>query len=136
MQSIRRSAIAGALCALFVIACDSDEAKVGRISHAIDVRGYDDGRPTERLETLDFTLPKGFTIGSVYVIAIDSKGRRFRPSAVSLSSNGEQRFKATFPVAEDSQLTMLQFIGHDVDLQAGRIRRTLPAAGATGGKVQ
>jgi hypothetical protein len=112
-----------------VMACgDAGEGHVRNVSNGAQFI-LSSSAPTRQIATIEFTLPRGFILGNLNPNAtgIDQKGRRFRPATLGVSHNGEERFRGSFEMPEDSELVLLQLNEFEVDLRDSRIRRVRPA---------
>jgi hypothetical protein len=124
-QTIRvicRHLIYAFVCILMACNSESSSGHIRQIATGSTSMSQRDGS-FKRLEKIEFVLPKGFNINDPSNASIvDSAGRSFRASAVSLqSSNEEQMFTGTFEVAEHSEIVTLRVDSFIVDLRHSRI---------------
>lgn len=120
---ISRRAFGVLLC--IVVACGDDPSRghIRRIASGSHSVGQRDGT-FRRFETIEIVLPKGFVITDPgNATLIDASGRRFRATSTSLQSGQEQKFAATFEVAEHTGSTTLRVDSFVVDLQHSLITR-------------
>ena len=100
MRSRIRNLLAAAVCVLAACTGDPEEGEVVPISDAVSTTIHQD-RSSDTTHTIELTLPRGFTIGTIRDAAvIDQQGRRFRATTRDLDDGVVRGAKQVLGVPE------------------------------------